>query len=203
MIRIARRVIALAAVSLPVAAAALTAQGVPPAADKPYEAVSLFGRPLAAAAAPPEVVQQLEQARTRFDAAMTEEHGLWLGRRTAYAGRYREAIAIYSDGLARFPASYRLYRHRGHRYISIRQFGRAIADFEKAAELVRGQPLEVEPDGAPNRAGVPVSNTQFNIYYHLGLAHYLARDYAKAEAAYRDQVVPHEVLVQESPQSVF
>ena len=117
---------------------------------------------------------------------MTEEHCIWLGRRTAYAGRYREAIAIYTDGLARFPASYRLYRHRGHRYISIRQFTRAIADFEKAAELVRGQPLEVEPDGAPNRAGVPVSNTQFNIYYHLGLAHYLARDFAKAEAAYRE-----------------
>jgi len=186
MIRFTRCVLALAAASLGVAAAASGAQGALPPADKPYEAVSLFGRPLTAAAAAPAVLQQLEQARSLFDAAMTEEHCIWLGRRTAYAGRFREAIAIYTAGLEKFPASYRLYRHRGHRFLSIRQFARAIADFEKADELVRGRPLEVEPDGAPNRSGVPVSNTQFNIYYHLGLAHYLARDFAKAEAAYRE-----------------
>jgi tetratricopeptide (TPR) repeat protein len=166
--------------------AVFAAQGGPPPAGKPYEAVSLFGRPLAAAAAAPAAALQLAEARRSFDAAPTEEHYIWLGRRTAYAGRYREAIAIYSDGLARFPASYRLYRHRGHRYISVRQFVHAIADFEKAAELVRGRPLEIEPDGAPNKAGIPVSNTQFNIYYHLGLAHYLTRDFAKAEGAYRE-----------------
>jgi tetratricopeptide (TPR) repeat protein len=96
------------------------------------------------------------------------------------------AIGIYSDGLSKFPVSCRLYRHRGHRYISIRQFGRAIADFEKAAALVRGKPLEVEPDGVPNKTGTPVSNTQFNIYYHLGLAYFLTRDFTKAEAAYRE-----------------
>lgn len=165
--------------------AVFAGQGGAPPAGKPYEAISLAGAPLAAAATAPAALQQLEQARRDFDAEPSEEHSIWLGRRTAYAGRYREAIAIYSEGLARFPASYRLYRHRGHRYISVRQFVRAIADFEKAADLIRGRPLEVEPDGAPNTAGVPVSNAQFNIYYHLGLAHYLARDFPKAEAAYR------------------
>ena len=164
----------------------LAAQGGPPAAGKPYEAISLFGGPLAAPPTAPAPGEQLEQARRNFATAPTEEHCIWLGRRTAYLGRYRDAIAIYTDGLARFPGSYRLYRHRGHRYISIRQFVRAIADFEKAAELVRGQPLEVEPDGAPNSAGIPLSNVQFNIYYHLGLARYLARDFAGAEAAYRE-----------------
>ena len=167
-------------------AAAVAAQGGASAPGKAYETVSLFGRPLAALPAPATALQQLDQARRNFDAAPTEDHYIWLGRRTAYAGRYRDAIAIYTDGLARFPGSYRLHRHRGHRYISDRQFTRAIADFEKAAELVRGRPLEVEPDGAPNKAGIPVSNTQFNIYYHLGLAHYLARDFAAAEAAYRE-----------------
>jgi len=166
--------------------AVVAGQGGAPPAGKPYEAISLVGTPLAAAATAPAALQQLEQARRNFDTAPTEEGSIWLGRRTAYAGRYRDAIAIYSEGLARFPASYRLYRHRGHRYISIRQFLHAIADFERAAELVRGKPIEVEPDGAPNKAGVPVSNTQFNIYYHLGLAYYLARDFAKAEAAYRE-----------------
>lgn len=186
----ARRAACLAAaILLPAAlAAAVAAQGgtPAPAPAKPYETVSLFGRPLAAPPAPAPALQALEQARRDFDAAPTEDHYIWLGRRTAYAGRYRDAIGIYTDGLARFPESYRLYRHRGHRYISDRQFVRAIADFEKAAALVRGRPLEVEPDGAPNRAGIPVSNTQFNIYYHLGLARYLARDFAAAEAAYRE-----------------
>jgi tetratricopeptide (TPR) repeat protein len=186
MVSLMQRVPRLAAGLVLLASAVLAGQGGPPPPGKPYEAISLLGRPLAAAATAPAVLQQLQQARRRFDAGPTEEDYIWLGRRTAYAGRYREAIAIYSEGLERFPASYRLYRHRGHRYISIRQFVRAIADFEKAADLVRGKPLEVEPDGAPNRAGIPVSNTQFNIYYHLGLAHYLGRDFAKAEAAYRE-----------------
>jgi ketosteroid isomerase-like protein len=176
-----------AVVLLPAALAATVAvQGGTSAPGKAYETVSLFGRPLAAPPAPAAAIQAIEQARRDFEAAPTEDHYIWLGRRTAYAGRYRDAIAIYTDGLARFPGSYRLHRHRGHRYISDRQFTRAIADFEKAAELARGRPLEVEPDGAPNKAGIPVSNTQFNIYYHLGLARYLARDFAAAEAAYRE-----------------
>jgi tetratricopeptide (TPR) repeat protein len=164
----------------------LVGQGGTSLQGKPYEGVSLFGRPLVAPATATAAAPSLEQARRDFDASPTEEHYIWLGRRTAYAGRYREAIAIYTEGLARFPGSYRLYRHRGHRCISIRQFVRAAADLEKAAELVAGRPMEVEPDGAPNRAGIPVSNTQFNIYYHLGLARYLVRDFAKAEAAYRE-----------------
>jgi ketosteroid isomerase-like protein len=186
MTRPASRAAGLAAAVLSSAAVAVSiaAQGGTPA--KAYETISLLGQPLAALPAPAGALRQFEQARRDFGAAPTEDHCIWLGRRAAYAGRYRDAIAIYTDGLARFPESYRLYRHRGHRYISDRQFVRAIADFEKAAELVRGRPLEVEPDGAPNKAGIPVSNTQFNIYYHLGLARYLARDFAAAEAAYRE-----------------
>lgn len=153
---------------------------------KPYEAISLTGAMLDAPPPGTPALAAYEQARRDFERAQTEEHYIWLGRRMAYLGRYRDAIAIYTEGLSRFPESYRLYRHRGHRYISVRQFGRAIADFEKAAALATGRPLEVEPDGAPNRAGIPVSNTHFNIYYHLGLAYYLTRDFTRAEAAYRE-----------------
>jgi tetratricopeptide (TPR) repeat protein len=186
MVSLTHRAFPVAASLVLASVAALLAQDRPAPAGKAYEAITLFGMPLAAPATAAAALEGLEQERRSSDASPTEEHYIWLGRRTAYAGRYREAIAIYTDGLARFPGSYRLYRHRGHRYISIRQFLRAAADFEKAAELVRGRPVEVEPDGVPNKAGIPVSNTQFNIYYHLGLARYLARDYAKAEAAYRE-----------------
>jgi tetratricopeptide (TPR) repeat protein len=179
------------AVAAAVATAAPSRAGQSPSRpqDQPpknYEGVSFFGATLASAPADTAAQARYAQARRDFESAQTEEHYVWLGRRTAYLGRYREAIGIYTEGLKKFPDSYQLYRHRGHRYISIRQFGRAIADFEKAALLVTGKPIEVEPDGAPNKAGIPVSNTQFNIYYHLGLAHFLTRDFVKAEAAYRE-----------------
>jgi len=156
---------------------------------KDYEAVSLLGAKLVPAAADSAALERYEKAKADFGRDPSEENTIWLGRRAAYAGRYREAIAVFSEGLIRFPGSYRLLRHRGHRYLSIRQFAKAAADFEKAASLVRSEPLEVEADGVPNKAGVPLSNTQFNIFYHLGLAHYLAGDWAKAEAAYRECLV--------------
>lgn len=125
-----------------------------------------------------------EMAKKNFDRDPSEENTIWLGRRTAYLGKYNDAIAIYTDGLKKFPKSYKLYRHRGHRYISVRQFTKAIADFNQAAKLINGAALEVEPDGLPNAANIPLSNTQFNIFYHLGLAHYLTGDFQQAAAAY-------------------
>jgi len=41
-------------------------------------------------------------------------------------GRFREAIAVYSIGIDGHPEDSRLYRHRGHRFISIRLFERAV-----------------------------------------------------------------------------
>jgi hypothetical protein len=77
-----------------------------------------------------------------------------------------------------------LYRHRGHRYITVRDFDRAIADLQKAADLMPPSPLETEPDGQPNRLNVPLSSTQFNVWYHLGLSHYLKGNFAEARLAY-------------------
>jgi tetratricopeptide (TPR) repeat protein len=79
-----------------------------------------------------------------------------------------------------------MYRHRGHRYLTTRQFDRAIADFDKAVSLIKGAKDEVEPDGAPNPSGKPRSSLHFNIWYHLGLAHYLKGDYQKALDAYNE-----------------
>lgn len=111
---------------------------------------------------------------------------IWLGRRTAYLGDYREAIRIFGDGARRFPRDARFLRHRGHRLITVRCFGDAVRDLEKAAGLVRGKPDETEPDGLPNARNTPTSTLQSNIYYHLGLAHYLRGDFRKALAAYRE-----------------
>jgi tetratricopeptide (TPR) repeat protein len=153
---------------------------------KDYEAISLFGTKLNPAAADPAALERYDKAEADFALDPSEENTIWLGRRAAYLGRYREAIAVFSEGLSRFPDSYRLLRHRGHRYISVRQFLKAASDFKRAAPLVRSMPLEVEADGVPNKAGTPLSNAQFNVFYHLGLTYYLMGDWAHAEAAYRE-----------------
>jgi tetratricopeptide (TPR) repeat protein len=111
---------------------------------------------------------------------------IWLGRRLGYLGRFDEAITTYSQGIAIHPANPKLYRHRGHRYISTYQFDKAIADFNTAAKLARKQQDEIEPDGRPNKLNKPLSTLKFNIYYHLGLAHYLKGDFRQALAAYKE-----------------
>ena len=110
---------------------------------------------------------------------------IWYGRRLAYVGRFNNAIEIYSRGMALHPDSYQILRHRGHRYITIRQFDRAIADLTRAAVLATGSELEIEPDGIPNKLNKPLTTTQWNIYYHLGLAHYLTGNYEMAVEAFK------------------
>lgn len=110
---------------------------------------------------------------------------IWYGRRLAYLGRYEEAIRIFSRGLVHHPTDARLFRHRGHRWITLRCFDAAISDLERAAELIRDKPDETEPDGLPNALNQPTSTLQSNIWYHLGLAHYLKGNNPKAIQAYR------------------
>jgi tetratricopeptide (TPR) repeat protein len=155
------------------------------------EAVSLFGQPLVPAAPAPEQRATLEAnlvaARKLFDAHPDDpDAAIWVGRRLAYLGRYREAIAVFSKGIERFPDDARFLRHRGHRFITTRQFDNAENDLARAAALVQGKPDVVEPDGQPNARNLPRSTLQFNIWYHLGLARYLRGDFEPALRAYRE-----------------
>ena len=45
---------------------------------------------------------------------------------------------------------------------------------------------ETEPDGIPNALNEPLSNTQFNVLYHLALAYYLKGDYAAAAGVWSE-----------------
>ena len=130
---------------------------------------------------------RLKQAQKDFeDKASDADRTIWLGRRTAYLGRYKDAVRIYSEGIAKFPADARFYRHRGHRFITLRCFDAAIADLEKAVQLIAGKADEIEPDGLPNARNIPTSTLQSNIWYHLALAHYLKGDFRRALKAYRE-----------------
>ena len=130
--------------------------------------------------------RQLATARERLDADPDDPLAwIWVGRRTAYLGRYAEAIDVYTRALERFPDEPRLYRHRGHRRLTTRDLDAAIEDLSQAARLIADQPDRIEPDGLPNARGIPTSTLQSNIWYHLGLAHYLKGDFDSALAAYR------------------
>jgi len=129
---------------------------------------------------------KLDEARKQFEKSPNESEAIiWLGRRTAYLGKYKEAIKIFTGGIEKFPNDARFYRHRGHRFITLRCFDDAIKDFESAAKLVKGKADEIEPDGLPNARNIPTGTLQSNIFYHLGLAYYLKGDFKRALKAYR------------------
>lgn len=153
------------------------------------EATSLLGKPLFAPTPSPERLAALEKDLAAAKGALDKDPSsadaaIWVGRRTAYLGRYREAIGVFTAAIAKHPSDPRLYRHRGHRYITVREFDKAVADLSKAASLVADRPDEIEPDGQPNARGIPTSTLKTNIYYHLGLAHYLKGEFERAAEAY-------------------
>ena len=165
----------------------------PPSGDgaEAIEAISLFGKPLLPPPLPPEVQADREAklvaARAEAEADPGDVEALiWLGRRTAYLGRYREAVDIFTRALEKHPGDPRLLRHRGHRYITLRRFDLAAADLERAAGMIAGRPDEIEPDGLPNARNIPLSTLQNNIWYHLGLAYYYTGDLENALRAFRE-----------------
>jgi len=129
---------------------------------------------------------KLAEAKADFEKLPNADAIIWFGRRTAYLGNYKEAVKIFTQGIEKFPSDARFYRHRGHRFITLRCFDEAIKDFEKAAKLIRGKADEIEPDGLPNARNIPTSTLQSNIFYHYGLAYYLKGDFKKALKAYRE-----------------
>jgi len=161
------------------------------------EARSLLGDPLYPPALPRDVAEdrrgRLEAALLDLEASPDDADALiWAGRRYGYLAHYRKAIDIFSDGAALYPGDARFLRHRGHRHISLRSFDQAVADLQDAVDITDGMPDEVEPDGLPNALGVPTGTLHFNIWYHLGLAHYLKGDFELARAAYRECLAASE-----------
>lgn len=179
----------LALAALVVLASCRSSENADPFTPSTVQAESLLGEPLRspvfAATEYARLADALSAARADLAANPGDEMAtIWVGRRLAYLGSYREAVATFTDGLVRHPRSHKLLRHRGHRWITLREFDRAVDDLSRAAELARDLPDEVEPDGAPNAAGIPVSSTWSNIQYHLGLAHYLRGEYDLAHDAF-------------------
>ncbi len=135
-----------------ISASALSAGQESPASSEP-ELVSLLGRPLYAAPASGEALLKLEKDLAAAQAARRARPNdpqalILLGRSLAALWRFHEAIDVYSEGIRRWSANPLLFRHRGHRFISIREFEKAVIDLVKARTL---------------------KDNDFDILYHLGL----------------------------------
>ncbi len=154
------------------------------------EVISLLGQQLDGPPPGADVAKlesELAEARARLaEAPQDPARIVWVGRRLGYLWRMKEAVAVFTGGIEQHPEYAPLYRHRGHRFISMRRFDEAIADFETAATLIEGAPEVIEADGMPNARNIPLTTMAFNVWYHLGLTRYLKGDYDAAMVAFRN-----------------
>jgi tetratricopeptide (TPR) repeat protein len=89
-----------------------------------------------------------------------------LGVAQSGARQFREAIAMFTRGLEIEPDGPNgalLLRWRGHRYLSVREFDRALADL---------------------RRGGGIDSTIYGIWYHLGIVQYVRGEFAAAAASF-------------------
>lgn len=86
-----------------------------------------------------------------------------LGIAQSGARQFREAIETFTRGLAIAPNNASLYRWRGHRYLSVRDFDRAMDDLTR---------------------GLRIDSTVYGIWYHLGIVRYARGDFAGAADAF-------------------
>jgi tetratricopeptide (TPR) repeat protein len=86
-----------------------------------------------------------------------------LGVAQSGARQFREAIATFTRAMAIAPDDPILYRWRGHRYLSVREWDRAMAD------LTRGFQLD---------------STNYGVLYHLGIVRFARGDFFAAADAF-------------------
>lgn len=79
-----------------------------------------------------------------------------LGVAQSGARQFREAIATFTRGLAISPDNAMLLRWRGHRYLSVREFDKAIADLDRAARI---------------------DSTIYGVWYHRGIVRFVRGDF--------------------------
>jgi tetratricopeptide (TPR) repeat protein len=80
-------------------------------------------------------------------------------RALAKQAKHEEAVAVCSKAVSLDPQNWEAIRDRGHYLINLNRLDAALIDMEKAASMKQGD---------------------YQIDYHLGLAYYLTRNYAKA-----------------------
>ena len=82
-----------------------------------------------------------------------------LGVAQSGARQFREAIATFTRGLAIAPNDAMLYRWRGHRYLSVREFDKSMSDLKR---------------------GYALDSTNYGILFHLGVLHFSRGEFTEA-----------------------
>lgn len=82
-----------------------------------------------------------------------------LGIAQSGARQFREAIQTFTKGLAIAPNDPMLYRWRGHRHLSVREWDRALADLQK---------------------GYALDSTNYGTLYHLGIVRFARGEFNEA-----------------------
>jgi tetratricopeptide (TPR) repeat protein len=150
------------------------------------EAISFSGKPLYPRKPDSLVVKRSDSLLTivKNKGMLSEDDYVEIGRLLLMQNRYRDAIANYTEGISKYPESFKLYRHRGHRHINLRELDAAWEDLSKARDLMASQPEAMEYGGD----GKPTATTQHQVWYHIGVYHYMRRDYASCAAAFEKAV---------------
>jgi tetratricopeptide (TPR) repeat protein len=86
-----------------------------------------------------------------------------LGVAQAGVRQMREAIVTFSNGIIQAPNNAVLYRWRGHRSLSVREFDAAERDFAR---------------------GLAIDSTVYGIWYHLGIVRFARGDFTGAAQAF-------------------
>jgi len=87
-----------------------------------------------------------------------------LGIAQSGARQFREAIQTFTRGLRIDPKNAVLYRWRGHRFLSVRDHDRALADLNQ---------------------GALIDSSVYGIWYHLGVLRYIRGEFAPAADAFK------------------
>ena len=169
----------------------------PAAESRSIEGTSFAGTPLYRNAVDDERLAELEALMQPLEAkgTLTEDEYIELGRLYIGANRFRDAVDLYTRGLGAHPDSFKLRRHRGHRYINLRELDNAIVDLEEAVELIGSEHGDVFEY---NQSGEATATYEHWTWYHIGLYHYLNENWTEAAAAYQkcvDTATSNPVLV--------
>ena len=113
---------------------------------------------------------------------LTEDDYIEAGRLLTAVNRYHDAIDVYTKGIEKFPNSFKLLRHRGHRYMSAREFGSAIVDLRRGDNILGTDDSVLEY----NQDGYATGSYKYWIWYHIGLYHFFHGDYEQGAQAFEN-----------------
>ena len=148
------------------------------------ETTSFTGKPLYQGIISAEMASKSDsiiQVYLNKQSQLTEEEYIYFSSAHVSSLQYRKAVEILTEGLSKYPNSFKLLRQRGHRYINLRELDKAIIDLNKADELIGTEHLDVMETRAN---GELVGTYKFKVYYHIGLYHYLRGEYEESAKAY-------------------